>query len=82
MRNTTGKSGEYEKTILLQVDEATKGIMQEIQMGITDDIVDKIKEQIRLLEELQYKIDETYNLECKNNLLLNKLLKKIEKLEE
>ena len=76
MKNTTRKSEECEKTILLQVDEATKGIMQEIQMGITEDIVDKIKEQIRLLEDLQYKIDETYNLEHKNNLILSKILKK------
>lgn len=82
MKNEKRKSGKYEKTILLEVDEATKGIMQEIQTGITDDIIDKIKDQIRLLEEIQYKIDETYNLECKNNVLLNKLLRKTENLEE
>ena len=75
----TKKSISKEKSILLQVDEATKGIMEEIQTGITDDI---IEEQKRMLKELKEKLDETYDLEKENNKLLKKVLKKIENLEE
>lgn len=71
-----------QKSILLQVDEATKGIMEEIQSGITDDIVETIEEQKRILKELNEKVEETYKLEKENNRLLTKLLKKIEILEE
>lgn len=71
-----------QKSILLQVDEATKGIMEEIQSGITDDIVETIEEQKRILKELNEKVEETYKLEKENNRLLTKLLKKIESLEE
>lgn len=71
-----------EKSILLQVDEATKGIMKEIQGGITDDIIETIEEQNRMLKEIKEKLDETYDLEKENNKLLKKMLKKIENLEE
>ncbi|MEN8077555.1 hypothetical protein ABFP60_11385 [Clostridioides difficile] len=71
-----------EKSILLQVDEATKGIMEEIQGGITDDIIETIEEQKRMLKEIKEKLDETYDLEKENNKLLKKVLKKIESLEE
>ena len=46
----TKKSISKEKSILLQVDEATKGIMEEIQTGITDDIIETIEEQKRMLK--------------------------------
>lgn len=78
----TKKSISKEKSILLQVDEATKGIMEEIQTGITDDIIETIEEQKRMLKELKEKLDETYDLEKENNKLLKKMLKKIENLEE
>ncbi len=71
-----------QKSILLQVDEATKGIMEEIQNGITYDIVETVEEQKRILKELNEKVEETYKLEKENNRLLTKLLKKIESLEE
>ena len=86
MENTINKetknSISKEKSILLQVDEATKGIMEEIQTGITDDIIETIEEQKRMLKELKEKLDETYDLEKENNKLLKKMLKKIENLEE
>ena len=78
----TKKSISKEKSILLQVDEATKGIMEEIKTGITDDIIETIEEQKRMLKELKEKLDETYDLEKENNKLLKKVLKKIENLEE
>lgn len=78
----TKNSISKEKSILLQVDEATKGIMEEIQTGITDDIIETIEEQKRMLKELKEKLDETYDLEKENNKLLKKMLKKIENLEE
>lgn len=78
----TKKNIVKDKSILLQVDEATKGIMEEIQVGITDDIIETIEEQKKMLKELKEKIDETYDLEKENNKLLRKVLKKIESLEE
>lgn len=78
----TKNSISKEKSILLQVDEATKGIMEEIKTGITDDIIETIEEQKRMLKELKEKLDETYDLEKENNKLLKKMLKKIENLEE
>lgn len=78
MKNNISK----EKSILLQIDEATKGIMEEIQCGITDDIIETIEEQKRMLKEIKEKLDETYDLEKENNKLLKKVLKKMESLEE
>ncbi len=78
MKNNISK----EKSILLQIDEATKGIMEEIQCGITDDIIETIEEQKRMLKEIKEKLDETYYLEKENNKLLKKVLKKMESLEE
>ena len=37
-----------DKSILLQVDEATKGIMREIESGITDDIISTINQQKKI----------------------------------
>lgn len=56
--------------------------MEEIQGGITDDIIETIEEQKRMLKEIKEKLDETYDLEKENNKLLKKVLKKIESLEE
>lgn len=78
----TKKNIVTDKSILLQVDEATKGIMEEIQGGITDDIIKTIESQNKILKELKEKIDETYDLEKENNKLLKKVLKKVESLEE
>jgi translation elongation factor EF-Ts len=63
------------KSIIIQVDDATKGIMQEIQSGITEDIVNVIFENRKMITDLYEKIDEIYNLEKKNNKLLDKILK-------
>ena len=41
-----------DKSILLQVDEATKGIMREIESGITDDIISTINQQKKIMKEL------------------------------
>ncbi|GKU25199.1 hypothetical protein [Clostridium folliculivorans] len=71
-----------EKSILLQVDEATKGIMKEIQSGITDDIINTVSEHSRLLRELNEKIDETYDLAKENNKLLKQILKNQKRTEE
>lgn len=70
------------KSILLQVDEATKGIMEEIQTGITDDIINTMEEQKRIIKELNEKIEDTYKLEKENNRLLKKILKNFENTEE
>ena len=40
-----------DKSILLQVDEATKGIMREIESGITDDIISTINQQKKIMKE-------------------------------
>lgn len=66
------------KSILLQVDKDTKGIMDEIKNGITEDIISPIDEQKRVLKDLNEKINEVYQLEIENKKLLKKLLKKLE----
>ncbi|WP_392486135.1 hypothetical protein ACER0A_011100 [Haloimpatiens sp. FM7315] len=70
------------KSILLQVDDATKGIMQEIQSGITDDILGTISEHGRLINELKEKIDETYEVHKTNNKLLKSIEKQLKKMQD
>lgn len=67
------------ESILLQVDEATKGIMEEIQSAITDDIVEPIEAQKKELKDINEKLEELFALERENNKLLKKLLKTIGK---
>ena len=67
-------------SILLQVDEATKGIMEEIESGITDNIIEELRKNQRSIKELKGEVDEVYKLEKENKKLLrenNKLLKEI-----
>ena len=71
-----------DKSILLQVDEATKGIMREIESGITDDIISTINQQKKIMKELKEQTEEVYKLERENNKLLKDLLRKIEYVEE
>lgn len=71
-----------DKSILLQVDEATKGIMREIESGITDDIISTINQQKKIMKELKEQTEEVYKLERENNKLLKDLLRKIEDVEE
>ena len=71
-----------DKSILLQVDEATKGIMREIESGITDDIISTINQQKKIMKELKEQTEEVYKLERENNKHLKDLLRKIEDVEE
>lgn len=70
------------KSILLQVDDATKGIMQEIQSGITDEILSTISEHGRLINGLKEKIDETYEVHKANNKLLKSIEKQLKKMQD
>ena len=65
-----------EKSILLEVDEATKGIMKEIESSINNEIIEKIEEQNRKIEKLSKQFEEIFDCLEANN----KILKKIERM--
>lgn len=70
------------KSILLQVDGATKGIMEEIQSGITDDILSVISDHGRIISELKERIDETYEIQKANSKLLKSIEKQLKKMQD
>lgn len=65
------------KSIVLKIDQATEGIMKEIQTGITDEIIESIQNQERRIKDLDEKIDRIFKLERDNKKLLEQILKQM-----
>lgn len=65
------------KSIVLKIDQATEGIMKEIQTGITDEIIESIQNQERKIKDLDEKIDRIFKLERDNKKLLEQILKQM-----
>lgn len=65
------------KSIVLKIDEATEGIMKEIQTGITDEIIESIQIQERKIKDLDEKLDRVFKLERENKKLLEQILKQM-----
>ena len=69
-------------SIIMHVDETTKGIMEEIQVGITEEIINKVSTHETVLKEIKEQIDEIYDLQKQNNKLLKKIVKGLKNYEE
>ena len=72
----------YQSSILLEVDEATKGIMEEIQNGISGNLENIVINHQKELKKIDDKVEEMIRIQKENKRMLDKIFRMLDEISE
>ena len=82
-KTTMGKGNmKYQSSILLEVDEATKGIMEEIQNGISGNLENIVINHQKELKKIDDKVEEMIRIQKENKRMLDKIFRMLDEISE